>query len=237
LTREAGESSRLKQQIDEASSFGDLLDLLSKSDNLGISPSKFVGLYLSLPKANRDSVIAAKELLNLYYASDWRRTTIKSALNGAVAYLIDSQNQVMRTVPLPEGHVRVVGDFGRVIKSSLEAMPMFTGRIYPSERFFAILFNLSEAERLQLFPDPGMLLSIPKPVMQVGLGVIFKDGFAVIGIQSSSATGPMVTLYPISNAAYDRLTFLLAWQGSDTLFTPPDTAKPKIAPTPARRPL
>lgn len=182
-----------------------------------MSPSKFVGLYLALPKAERDSVLASRELLDLYYNSDWRRASLRSADEGAVAYIIDSQDHVIRTVTLSDRHVRVAGEFGRVLKGGLVNQPPFAGRVYPAERFFAILFQLPEAERGQLFPDPGMLLGLPKPVTAVGLAPAGHEAFAVIGFETAGESGPVVTSYPISPAAFDRLTYLLAWTGSDTL--------------------
>jgi len=221
VTQSATEGSRVRQEIEGANSFTALLDLLQESDNLAVTPSKFVGLYLALPKSERDSVIASKELLDLYYTSDWKRTGVKSADNGAIAYLIDSQNQVIKSVSLPDRLVRVAGETGKILRGGLESLPVFTGRIYPAERFFALLFNLTEVERSQLFPDPGLLLSLPKPVSYVGFAPAERgESFAVIGFQSDGASGAAVTTYPITKTAFERLTFLFAMEGSDTLFTP-----------------
>lgn len=226
LNQGAAQTSMVKDRIDQVSNFAQLLDLLDESDNLAVAPAKFVGLYLALPKGVRDSVIAARDLLDLYYTSDWRRTTVKSADDGAVAYLIDSQNISFKQLPLPSRLVRATGESGGVqLGGGLAERPEFTGHIYPAERFFAVLFGLSEVERAKVFPDPSMLLSLPKPVEFVGLAPAAKEAFAQIGFEIGGSYGSRVVTYPISAAAFDQLISYMAFDQSDTLFNPPPKAE------------
>jgi len=219
LNRTMIEASRLRQEVDAAASFSSLLDLLPEAGTLSLSPGKFVSLYNALPKASRDSLISSQALLDLYHTSEWTRTSLRIEEDTAVAYLIDNGNQPLRSIRLPDRFARSAGEGGRIERGTLTETGDFTGRIYPADRFFALLFRMTEAERSRLFPDPGLLLGVPKPVDSVGLApAVKKDAFALIGFQSASASGPQVVAFPIAQSAFENLTFLLAMQNSDTLF-------------------
>lgn len=210
--------SKLKDASDRANSFAELVDVLPNEGVAQISPSKFVSLYMALPKSSREGLIPSKDLLDLYYNSDWARTSVGLEQDSVGARLIDGQNHVLRQILLPDALIRVASTGGRHVAGGLDGDPRFLGRLHPSERFFAILFQLPEQERSAIFPDPEMLLGLPKPVNWVGLAPAGGEVFAQVGFESSSPEGPLITIYPISIQAFDRLSFLLAWADSDTLF-------------------
>ena len=217
--------SKLRDATDRAETLADLVDVLPNDGSVQVSPSKFVSLYMSLPKSSRDRLIPSIDLLDFYYNSEWIRTSVSLENDAAIAHFVDGQNHVFHSVPLPDDLIRVASTGGRRIVGGLDDDPRFIGRLHTSERFFAILFQLSEQERTAIFPDPEMLLGLPKPVNWVGLAPAGGEPFAQAGFESVSPDGPVINIYPISVAAFDRLSFLLAWADSDTLFRerePPD---------------
>jgi hypothetical protein len=218
LEAQVGEDNRLKQAVGRVATFSDLLDLLPTTGSLTVPPSKFVSLYLALPKSERDSLISARELLDLYYNSSWVRSSVKLDEGVAKALLIDRQNQIIRTISLDERYARVSSDRGRTARGSLSDDPAYTGHIYLSEQFLEVFFKLSEEERGSLIPDPGMLLAVPKPITFIGLAPAGREPFSLISFESLGPNGVILTTYPISPDAYDRLVFLMAMRESDTLF-------------------
>ena len=214
--------SKRRDAADRAATMADLVDILPNNGSAQTSPSKFVSLYMALPKSSRDKLIPAEQLLDLYYNSQWMRTSVSLDNDMATAHFVDGNNQILRSITLPDEIIRVESAGGRRVIGDLDDDPRFIGRLHPAERFFAILFQLSEQERTAIFPDPEMLLGLPKPVVWVGLGLGDSDPFAQVGFESTSPEGPIVTIYPISNRAYQRLSFLLAWADSDTLFRDQD---------------
>ncbi len=214
--------SKRRDAVDKANTMAELVDILPDIGSTQTSPSKFVSLYMALPKSSRDGLMSSQELLDLYYNSQWIRTSVSLEGEVATAHFVDGNNQILRSVPLPEALIRAESPGGQRVIGDLSSDPRFIGRLHTAERFFAILFQLPEQERIAIFPDPEMLLGLPKPVTWVGLGLTDNDPIAQVGFESSSSDGPVVTIYPISTKAFQRLSFLLAWADSDTLFRDQD---------------
>ncbi len=228
--------SKLKDNTDRVGTFIELVNILPNNGSAQISPSKFVSLYMALPKSSRDGLISSTELLDYYYNSEWTRTSVSLENDVASAHFVDGKNQILRSVPLVDELIRVVGTGGRRVIGGLSDDSRFIGRLHPAERFFAILFQLPDIDRNAIFPDPEMLLGLPKPLTWVGLAPAGGEPFAQVGFESNSPDGPSITIYPVSIAAFDRLSFLLAWADSDTLFRDQDLPQQPSAPR-GKKPL
>jgi len=220
LEGEAAMTVQLRLEADRVANFGELLALVPSGESLSISPAKFVGLYLSLPEEQRAEIIKSIELLAYYYTSDWRRALIQRQGDGGAALLLDAHDNILLTLNISPAAAAAISGAGRLQRGGLAHNSAFAGRIYLGEKFISYLFVIPESERNRIFPDPTILLSLPKPLLQVGLAPASNSGFAYIGFETSGAEGLTVISYPISDEAFERLSFALAWQGSDTLFDP-----------------
>ncbi|MBM3327909.1 MAG: hypothetical protein FJY67_00360 [Calditrichaeota bacterium] len=223
MEEESAQLGLLRERADRAGSFGEIAELLGDGETVVLSPSRFVSLYLALPEMLRPDLIPPKDLLAHYYTSDWRRTLLTrpgGLVAGCRAVLLDAHDQPLLTLHLEPRFLFTSAKARTLATGGLAADPAFAGRIYPGEKFIQYLFILPEADRNNLFPDPEMLLSLPKPLRYVGLAPERGDGFAVIGFEAAGEAGPVVATHPISPRTFERLAFALTWEGSDTLFAP-----------------
>lgn len=219
MDEEATRSSRMRRQAELVGSFAELLSLIPDDEGVQISPDKFIDLYQALPAALRRRLIHQGELVDLYWTGDWQRTSVWRKDGGGLAYLVDARNRVMRHLNISRALLDAAEIYGKVTPGRLTDIPAFAGRIYPSDRFFAIVFRLSEEERTALFMDPDILLQLPRPVMQVGVASAEDpDGYATVGFESAAEGGFIVTTYPALPAPLNRVTWMLAWEDADTIF-------------------
>ena len=228
LDIETGDASRTRRSAELVSSFSELLPLLPDEGGVQLSPKKFVGLYQALPQALRGRILDPKTLTDRLLSGVWQRTSLWRKDGGVQAYLIDSQNKILQTVTINRELLEAAAIWGRVTPGRLEDSQLYAGRVYPSDRFFAALLQLPEPDRQSLFLDPGILLSLPQNVINVGFGQMAEsEQFAVVGFESSGEEGSTVVTYPADAAEVSKLTWLLVWKDSDTLLIDDSSPSPR----------
>lgn len=219
LEQEAGEANAIRRKAERVNSFAELLNLIPVDDFLSLSPDKFIELYLNLPVALQSLLIDQSELTNFRRGDSWQRTSIwRQGENGA-AYLIDSQNQILKHINISKAFLNAAGSYGVSTRGSLSEMPQFVGHIYPADKFNKLFFSLPDAKRNAFFPEPSILLKLPKNITYVGLTPSENlNDLGIVGFESETADGNMVVTYPASADMMQQFIWKFSWEGSDTLF-------------------
>lgn len=182
-----------------------------------ISPEKFIELYRTIPQTFRDQLIPSHDLVNLNWNSGWRRCTVWQKGSSAVVYLIDERNRIMQDVTINIAFVSAVSNYGQQTPGRLDDNPEFSGSIYSSESFFKAFFELLQEERVNFLPDSDILLSVVKPVTQVGLKQTEDiDGYGMVGFESIGKNGYFVTQYPVPAGPMSTILVKMIWQSPES---------------------
>ncbi|UCF93952.1 MAG: hypothetical protein JSW39_07265 [Desulfobacterales bacterium] len=159
-----------------------------------LSAERFRNLYLKLPPAIALEIASAYELLRLGSDGRWQRTYFEKSDGGLTVYLLDVQNRALRQLEVPADLLNDLdpGDLAR--EESLEELPSFAERIYPAERFLAVLEVFSEEIRRSVVPHPEKLLNTPGRIIRVGISDETVAGFITLGFEILSGTQRRVVL-------------------------------------------
>ncbi len=219
LDIEAGQVSQLRRKAEFVSNFTELLAIVPDGEGVSISPEKFIELYLDLPNALQSKLIDQTELTKLQRKGTWRRTSVWKQNKNGMAYLVDDRNQILQTVQLYQSFLEIAATYGKTVDTPLSAISIFAGHIYSADRFNKLFFSLPDDKRNAFFPEPGIMLRLPKHIINVGLAPAEnQDDFGIIGFEAEDLNGVTVVTYPASTATMNQLIWKFAWEGSDTLY-------------------
>ncbi len=230
LEQEAGEASSIRRKAERVNSFSELMSIVPSDDGLSLSPAKFIELYLNLPAAMQSILVEQTELTNYQRGNRWQRTSIWKQGEDGAAYLIDSRNQIIKSIVISRLFLNAADSYGASTPGTLSEIPEFAGHIYPAEKFNKLFFSLTDEKRSAFFPEPGILLKLPRNIVYIGLSPSENQhDLGMIGFESETVDGNMVTRYPASASMMQQIIWKFSWENSDTLFSPdiPSTESPK----------
>ena len=221
LDEETAESARLKRQAEAVTSFAELLTIIPDGAGVPVTPAKFIELYRMLPAAIRNKLIPQRDIARLHWQSSWRRCTIWRSGQTASVYLIDDRNRIMRDITIDKSIIDAAMQYGKITPGRLDDIPVFNECIFPGDKFLKMFFEMNPIEQSEFFADPDVLLSLVKPVTQVGLNLIEdEDSFSSVGFESIGENGYFVVTYPAPTALINRIFRLLTWSEPDTSVIP-----------------
>lgn len=219
IEEESSESARLRHQAELVSSFAELMSIVPEGVGVPLTPEKFIELYKTIPLQLRSSLIDSDELADLYWTGSWQRGSVWRKDDSVNIFFIDERNRVIRDAKFDADLITAAAGFGYVYSDRINNLTEFTGNLFPAERFFEKFFNLDERAMADFNINADILLSLDKPVLQIGLSS-GKSGsnYGVIGFESVSVEGYRVTVYPVPTESVNKMLWTLAWSDSDTLF-------------------
>ncbi len=201
LDAETAEANRLRRKAELVNSFAELIPIMPSGVGVPITPAKFVELYKKIPTVLQSNLIPSSDLSNLYWSNKIRRASAWVDDDNLVIYLIDSRNRVIRDVVIDKYTFRAVSNYGKTVIGRIENMPVFANFTLSSEDFFHHLYELSQPQQTNRIIDPNALLSVAKPVTQVGIGTKDDDRYGILGFESIGADGYYVITFPVPNEA------------------------------------
>ena len=206
LDEKVVETGKLRIKAELVADFGELFNVIPEGEGVPISPSKLVELYRKLPEALKISLIQPDRLLDMYWGGNWARTSVWRKGDNLAAYLVDARNRVLEHLTISRSLVKASTIFGQTRNGLLSDELAYGDNIYSSDKFFSSYWELSPAEREEIFSDPDLLLSLPKPIIRVGFRSLSEiDGFGLIGFESGDYRGSVVTSFPINTASMELL--------------------------------
>ena len=192
-------SDRIASQREarEANGFADLADRLQPGQGVMLSADHFRRLYLALPGEAARELVSPFRLLEVFGRYQCDRVYLKKTgpESGLVLYLLNHDNRVLETIDMP-ARLMSLSVASEDIRNDrrLEDEPGFAGRIYPANRFFAVLAELPEETRNAAVPHPERLLEIRGAIMRVGISNEVSNGFIRLGFEAMEGEQPRVLL-------------------------------------------
>jgi len=201
----AGDREAQERRARNAGSLGEVLAALAPGQAVILSAEHFRELYRGLPAAIAEEIISPFELLQLAGEGRWSRTYLERSSDGLMIYLLEPGNRVLRQFRLAAAPLALVARGGEGESKTLEQIPVFRGRIYPAERFFAVLAELGEEERRGALPQPERLLGVAAQIRRVGISDEALGGLVEVGFEIRNAAGVRVILLQGQDWAVWRL--------------------------------
>ncbi|WP_321494618.1 hypothetical protein [uncultured Desulfobacter sp.] len=212
LDQMAIERESTGRTVRTADSFTDLIDKLGPGEWGNLDKERFRQLYLSLPPYRRRNVVDPVRLVWLLNGSATDRIFCEGRMGGIKIFFIDSQNRVVQQVDLD---AKALGSNGgqNGVAGTLEDLPEFSGKIYPSSLFFSAVSRLPEEMRSYLIPDTESLLSEQGSLDRVGVGNSARDGFIFLGFEFRHMGESRVVEVKAREWAVWQLTLVLRGEG------------------------
>ncbi len=230
LEEETTEAARLRHEAEAVGSFADLAALIPENSGVPLSPEKTVQLFRDMPASLQPYLIDPSRLTELFWSGEWKRSAAWRRGEGSVIYLIDDRNRIITEIPLTVDILNAAAECGRIQAGGLNTLSRFAGRLFPAERFLNEFYKAPEDLRHKLVNPPELLLSLAKPLTQVGLSPADStSGIGRVGFESETDSGAVTVVYPADSAAVKEFLRKLTKTELDTL-----TKKPAIG-SPERR--
>jgi hypothetical protein len=192
-----------------AGSLNEILATVAPGQGVMLSAEHFRELYQKLPQGYSAEMVSPFELLRLGSAGNWNRVYLERSADGLVVYLLEPGNRVLKQFKVSAPALALIARGSALASQSLEDLPRFQGRIYPAERFFAILASFPEEVRRSLLPQPERLLEFSGRITRVGISDEAVTGLVEIGFEILSGSRRQVLPIQGQDWAVWRLRSLL----------------------------
>lgn len=202
-----------------AGSFNEILAALAPAQGVMLSAEHFRELYQKLPQGFSTEMVSPFELLRLASLGRWNRVYLERSADGVMVYLIDPGNRVLNQFKVSAPALALLARGSAPAGQSLEDLPNFQGRIYPSERFFTALVSFPEDVRRSLLPQPERLLEFSGRITRVGISDEAVSGFVEIGFEILAGSRRRVLSIQGQDWAVWRLRSLLEGKPLETTST------------------
>ena len=182
------QEARQRENVeDNVASVLELVELVNKRERLVLTRDRFLEIYTFLPRYESSVIIDPVYLLDLIgkYPS-WERTLLSLGDKGLSIDLIDGANAVLNSLVIPGSYIDFFYRDRSTRELNLDAIPVFSGSIYPADLFFNSLVQLSPAEQAGIPLGMNELLAWRYRLQRVGisrsggLGDRVEMGFEVI---------------------------------------------------------
>ncbi len=173
-----------QREVREADSFLKVADSITGTDGgIMLSTDQFRTLYLNLPPAVAREILSPFELIHIMTENEWVRTYIEKKDSGLNVYMLDQANRVVQEIEITAEMLYQIKQQYIARSGSLDTMPRFNHRIYPSDVFFSVLLALDEDTRRNVIPQPENLLNSEGRISRVGISDEAVAGFIEIGFE------------------------------------------------------
>jgi hypothetical protein len=197
-----------------AGTFNEIIASLVPGQGVMLSAEHFRELYLRIPSGIAAEMISPFELLRFASEKRWTRAYLEKSADGLMVYLLEPNNHVLRQVRVAAGTLALMARRSDMTSQSLEDLASFQNRIYPAERFFAVLASLPEEDRRGLIAQPERLLDVSGQITRVGISDEALSGFVDMGVEVQTGVQRRVLLLQGQDWAVWRLRSLL--EGTST---------------------
>jgi hypothetical protein len=183
-----------QREARRAATFTQIASSLPPGQGVMLSSEHFRRLYLTLPGAIGNEIVAPLELLRLLSNRRWIRTYLENEDYGLKIYLLNSENRVLRELRIPSQLLYQIEHVELALEGTLEDLPTFENRIYPAERFFMALDSLPEEDLGSVVSQPERLLEAPGRIVRVGISDEAVSGYIELGFEIEDGTRRRVIL-------------------------------------------
>jgi hypothetical protein len=197
-----------------AGTLNEIIASLVPGQGVMLSAEHFRELYLRIPSGIAAEMISPFELLRFASEKRWTRAYLEKSADGLMVYLLEPNNHVLRQVRVATGTLALMARRSDMTSQSLEDLASFQNRIYPAERFFAVLASLPEEDRRGLIAQPERLLDVSGQITRVGISDEALSGFVDMGVEVQTGVQRRVLLLQGQDWAVWRLRSLL--EGTST---------------------
>lgn len=201
----AAERESTQRAARNAGTLNEVLGALGPGQGVMLSAEHFRDLYQKLPPGLAADLISPFDLLRLAGEGRWNRTYLERSGDGVTVSLIEPGNRVLRQFAIGAAALELLARRGADELQSLDDLPIFSGRIYPAERFFAALAVFPEEVRRSLVPQPERLLEVAHQIQRVGISDQAVSGFVDLGFELRAGDRRRVLLIPGQDWAVWRL--------------------------------
>ena len=192
-----------------AGTLNEIIASLVPGQGVMLSAEHFRELYQRIPSGISAEMISPFELLRFASEKRWTRAYLEKSADGLMVYLLEPNNHVLRQVRVAAGTLALMARRSDMTSQSLEDMASFQNRIYPAERFFAVLASLPEEDRRGLIAQPERLLDVSGQITRVGISDEALSGFVDMGVEVQTGAQRRVFLLQGQDWAVWRLRSLL----------------------------
>jgi len=200
---------RVQREAREAQSFVEVARLLDRGLDVVVSAEHFQQLYGVLPTVLADELLSPFTLIRIQSQGQWDRAYFEPAGKGLTIYFLNRDNRVLHQVTVGSDLLARIERGESPRNESLDNLPQFAARIYPAERFFAVLEELPEDVRRNVIPWPENLIQSPGRIVRVGISDEILSGRIEIGLEFEEPPRTYVTLLPGRDWAVGRLRAVL----------------------------
>jgi len=172
----------------DAATFKQLAERIPADQGTMLSPDHFKRLYLKLPAEIAGEIVSPFELLRLFSQTTWERTYFDKSGDELNVYLLDAENRVLKQMVIAPDLLLYMDRKNVLAAAALSDLPQFENRIYPGDRFLAVLADLPADIRKGVLPHPERLLALPGRILQVGISDEAASGFIELGFEISDGT-------------------------------------------------
>jgi hypothetical protein len=183
-----------RREARDADNFAQIAKSIMPGQGIIVSTELFRKLYLSLPPEIAASIESPYKLLALFNEKKWDRTYFEKEDNNLSIYLLDPQNRVLHQLLIPAGILKQIDPEGIPRFESLEAVPGFANRIYPADKFFAVLDLLPEDVRRGIIPHPEVLLGNSGRIRRVAISDEVVSGYIEIGFEIGTTNRRVIVI-------------------------------------------
>jgi hypothetical protein len=209
VERLANDREAYQRSARNAGSLSEVVGTLSSGQGVMLSAEHFRELYQKLPQGFTAELLSPFDLLRLVSEGRWSRTYLEKSADGLMVYLLAPNNHVLRQVKVGAASLAVLARGSAAASRSLEDLSGFRNRIYPAERFFAVLASLPADVQRSLIAQPERLLEISGKITRVGISDESAAGLVEIGFEARSGSEQQVYLVQAQDWAVWRLRSLL----------------------------
>jgi hypothetical protein len=188
LERIVNDRRSVEREVRNAASLQEIASSLAPGQGVMVSADHFRRLYLQLSPGIAQEVMSPFEILQLYNGPGWHRAYLEKEDRKLRVFLLDADNRVLRQLEvLPEALLYMASE-NAASRESLEGMPNFENRIYPSQKFFNTLAALPEDVRRSIIPSPERLLGLDGRIARVGISDEAAAGSIEMGFEYLSGS-------------------------------------------------
>ena len=209
VERLATDREAYQRMARNAGSLNEIVGTLAPGQGVMLSAEHFRELYQKLPQGFTAELLSPFDLLRLVSEGRWSRVYLEKSADGLMVYLLEPNNHVLRQVKVGAASLTVLARGSTAASRSLEDLSSFQNRIYPAERFFAVLASLPADVQRSLIAQPERLLEISGQITRVGISDESAAGLVEIGFETRSGSQPRVFLVQAQDWAVWRLRSLL----------------------------
>jgi hypothetical protein len=178
----------------QATSLAQLIDGLSASQGTMISAAQFKTLYSQVPEAAARKLFSPIFMLRVSAEKSWQRVYLEQEDGQVGIYLLDNDNNVLGSTMVGKEQLTATDTQTSTLNGSLDKQPEFAGRIYPADRFFAALNNLSPEIQRGVISRPEAILAAEGTPSRVGISDEVNADMIRIGIEMDTPQGRRILL-------------------------------------------